>query len=80
VLETGHATVAVIAALNVVIGVYYYMRVVVAMFMSEPSEDTGLTLSPGLVTVLVVTIALTLLIGLYPEPFIEMARQATLTF
>ena len=81
VIETGHATVAVIAALNVAIGLYYYMRVVVAMFMSEPSEETtGLTLSPGLVTVLVVTLALTLVIGLYPDPFIEMALQATQTF
>ena len=80
VIETGHATVAVIAALNVAIGLYYYMRVVVAMFMSEPSEDTRLTFSPGLVSVLVVTLLMTLLIGLYPEPFIDMARQATLTF
>jgi NADH-quinone oxidoreductase subunit N len=80
VVETGHWAVAIIAALNVAIGLFYYMRVVVAMFMSEPSEDTGLMLSPGLVSVLVVSLVLTLLIGLYPEPFIQLAQQATASF
>ena len=47
VIETGHTTLAVIAALNVAIGLYYYMRIVVAMFMSEATEKTDLTLSPG---------------------------------
>jgi NADH-quinone oxidoreductase subunit N len=80
VIETGHITVAVIAALNVAVGLYYYLRVVVAMFISEPSADTGLSLSPALVSVLAVTLALTLLIGLYPDPFIAMARSAAAPF
>jgi NADH-quinone oxidoreductase subunit N len=80
VIQTGHFTVAVLAALNVAVGLYYYMRVVVAMFISEPSEDTGLSLSPALVSVLAVTLVLTLVIGLYPEPFISMARAATAGF
>ncbi len=80
VIETGHTTLAVIAALNVAIGLYYYMRIVVAMFMSEATEKTGLTLSPGLVSVLAVTLILTLFIGLYPDPFIAMAQTATQGF
>jgi NADH-quinone oxidoreductase subunit N len=78
VIETGHITVAVIAALNVAIGLYYYMRVVVAMFMTEETERTGLELSSGLVSVLAITIVLTLLMGIYPDPFIDLARQAAL--
>ncbi len=80
VIETGHTALAVLAALNVVVGVYYYMRVVVAMFINESTENTGLALSPGLVTVLAIALILTLFIGLYPDPFIEMARNATLVF
>ncbi len=80
VIETGHTALAVLAALNVVVGVYYYMRVVVAMFINESTENTGLALSPGLVTVLAIALILTLFIGLYPDPFIEMARNATLDF
>jgi len=76
VIETGHTTVAVIAALNVAVGLYYYIRVVVAMFVNEATERTGLTLSGGLVSVLAITIFLTLLMGIYPDPFIDLARQA----
>lgn len=76
VIQTGHATIAVIAALNVAIGLYYYMRIVVAMFISEATERTGLALSGGLVSVLAVAIFLTLLMGVYPDPFINLARQA----
>ncbi len=80
VIETGHTTLAVIAALNIAIGLYYYMRVVVAMFMSETTEKTGLSLSPGLVSVLAITLIFTLFIGLYPDPFITMAQAATQGF
>ena len=79
VVETGHITVAVIAALNIAIGLYYYIRVVVAMMITDPGEETGLSLSGGVVSVLAITILLTILIGLYPDPFIEMAREATAT-
>ena len=80
VIETGHTALAVIAALNVVVGLYYYMRIVVAMFINESTEKTGLALSPGLVTVLAIALILTLFIGVYPDPFIEMARNATAVF
>jgi NADH-quinone oxidoreductase subunit N len=76
VIETGHTTVAVIAALNVAVGLYYYMRVVVAMFISEATERTGLALSGGIVSVLAITVVLTLLMGLFPDPFIDLARGA----
>jgi len=78
VIETGHTTIAVIAALNVAIGLYYYMRVVVAMFISEATERTGMILSGGVVSVLAITVILTLLMGIYPDPFIYLARQAAL--
>lgn len=79
VIETGHFALAVLAALNVAVGLYYYMRIVVAMFIAEPDEARGLSLSPGLVSVLAVALVLTLLIGLYPDPFINLAREATAT-
>jgi NADH-quinone oxidoreductase subunit N len=80
VIETGHTTLAVIAALNVAVSLYYYMRIVVAMFISEATEKTGLSLPPGLVSVLAITLIFTLLIGLYPDPFINWAHQATAGF
>jgi NADH-quinone oxidoreductase subunit N len=75
-IETGHNTLAVIAVLNAAISIYFYLRIVVAMFMRDATEKTGLTYSPGLVTVLAVAIIFTMFIGIYPDPFITLARQA----
>ena len=54
------------------------MRIVVAMFMREPTEKTGLVYSPGLLAALGVAFVFTMLIGIYPDPFINLARQAVI--
>jgi len=76
VVQTGHIPLAVVAVLNAAISAYFYLRIVVAMFMREATERTGMTFSPGVVTVLAVAVVFTLLIGIYPDPFITLARQA----
>ena len=69
---------AVIAVLNAAISIYFYFRIVVSMFMREASEKTGLTFSPGLNVALSVAIIFTMLIGIYPDPFIALARHAVI--
>jgi NADH-quinone oxidoreductase subunit N len=76
VIQTGHNRLAVIAVLNAAVSIYFYLRIVVVMFMRDATEKTGLTYSPGLVTVLAVAIIFTMAIGLYPDPFINMAARA----
>jgi NADH-quinone oxidoreductase subunit N len=76
VIRTGHNRLAVIAVLNAAISIYFYLRIVVAMFMRDATEKTGLTYSPGLPTVLAVAIIFSMAIGLYPDPFINMAARA----
>ena len=75
-IETHHNVLAVIAVLNAAISIYFYLRIVVAMFMRDATEKTGLVYSPGLLTALGVAFIFTMLIGIYPDPFIAMARQA----
>ncbi len=77
-IETHHNVLAVIAVLNAAISIYFYLRIVVAMFMREANEKTGLTYSPGILTALAVAIIFTMVIGIYPDPFIAMARQAAI--
>jgi NADH-quinone oxidoreductase subunit N len=73
-IQTQHYTLAVFAALYVVVALYYYFRIVVVMFLQEAREPGKMTLSPGLVATLVVTILLTVVPGLYPQPLIELAQ------
>ena len=68
---------AVVAALNVVVSLYYYFRIVVAMFIKKDYLPAPLSFSGGLIVVLVITGIFTVLIGIYPQPFIELARAAS---
>ncbi len=77
-IETGHNALAVIAVLNAAISIYFYFRIVVSMFMREATEKTGLMYAPGLTMTLAIATVFTLLIGVYPDPFIAMARQAVI--
>jgi len=54
-------------------------RIVAVMFMREPVDRDLPTLAPGIRIALGVTLAMTLLIGLYPEPFIQIAGRSVLT-
>src|SRR5437867_7092177 len=59
-IETGHNVLAVIAVLNAAISIYFYLRIVVAMFMRDATEKTGLTFSPALNMVLLIAIFFTM--------------------
>ncbi|OFV99441.1 MAG: NADH-quinone oxidoreductase subunit N [Acidobacteria bacterium RIFCSPLOWO2_12_FULL_54_10] len=78
-IETGHITLAVIAVLYVAVALYYYFRIVAVMFMREPVDQEKLSFSPGIRIALGVTAAMTILIGLYPEPFIQFAGSTVLS-
>ncbi len=79
-IETGHYYLAVLGVVYSVVALYYYFRIVVAMFMKKATDSIPLATSPGLTIALGVTIAMTLLIGVYPEPFIILAREAVRPF
>ena len=77
-LEAGSYLLAIAGALYVAVSAYYYFRIVRAMFLSESLEPA--VIAPGLGTkiALVASAVFTLLIGLYPEPFINMATDSIL--
>ena len=77
-IQTGHNVLAVIAVLNAAISIYFYLRIVVSMFMRDATEKTGLTFAPGLNMALGIAFIFTMLIGIYPDPFIAMARRAVI--
>lgn len=70
--------VAVVGVINVVVSLYYYFRIVLAMFIREEYQPAPLSFSTGLIVALVVAGFFTILIGVYPEPFINLARTASL--
>jgi NADH-quinone oxidoreductase subunit N len=77
-IESGHYYLAVFAVLYVVVALYYYFRMVVMMFMREETEPERITVSPGIGVALGVTLVMTLVIGIYPEPFVRLATGSLL--
>jgi NADH-quinone oxidoreductase subunit N len=73
-VETGHNVLAVIAVLYVAVAVYYYFRMVRAMFVSEAVDKVPAASNFGLRVALALTGAMTVLIGVYPQPFLNLAQ------
>jgi len=75
-IQTGHYVLAVIATLYVAVAIYYYFKVVRSMFINEETEKAPMATSFGLRLALGVTGVMTLAIGIYPEPFLQLAQTS----
>jgi NADH-quinone oxidoreductase subunit N len=74
----GETTLVVVGVLGSALSVYYYLRVVVAMYMqpeASPSEEAG----PANVRLVVMACALfTLILGLVPGTFLHYSKESML--
>ena len=69
----------VAAVLNSLVSVYYYLRIVVAMYFSDPVRPWQPFRSVGMATVLLVTVVVVLALGLVPRPVVELATGGLIT-
>jgi proton-translocating NADH-quinone oxidoreductase chain N len=68
---------AIVAIVNSVIAAFYYLNILRYMFFQPALEGApALKLSPALTVTLAVTCGLTLVIGLYAQPFLQLAQGA----
>ena len=76
-----HPELAAFAVVNALLSVYYYGRVAAHAF-KKPRADAAqieaplLTISNGQTIALTVAVFVSLAAGLYPEPFLRLARYA----
>jgi NADH-quinone oxidoreductase subunit N len=70
-IETGHYTLATVAVLYAVVGAYYYLRVANAMFMGKADTEEPVPSTGAMNLALGVTAAATVIIGLFPNIFIQ---------
>ncbi|MDO8431685.1 MAG: NADH-quinone oxidoreductase subunit N [Candidatus Binatus sp.] len=76
-LHQGYVGLVVIAVLNSVISAYYYFSVLVAMYMQEGGvEVSRMSARPALVAAIGLAAIATVLIGVYPQPYIAIASNA----
>jgi NADH-quinone oxidoreductase subunit N len=78
-LESNLIWLAILLALNSVIGSYYYLRVIVVMYMREPATEIAAEPVPWtLSAVLWIAAAGTVFAGLFPARIIDFAAKAAL--
>lgn len=67
---------AIWAIVNTVVSFYYYVRFIKVMYLGDRIADNKpLALSPALQTALVISLIGIIVIGVYPQPFIELAQK-----
>jgi NADH:ubiquinone oxidoreductase subunit 2 (subunit N) len=60
------------------VAIYYYFRLVRSMFVGEATEKAPMSSSVGLRLALAASGIMTLIIGIYPEPFLLFAQKSIL--
>ncbi len=80
-IQNGFLWLAVAGIVNSVVSLYYYVGVLRVMWLAAPPEGTGpLPESPLIRTLLAVTVLGTIVLGVYPQPFLNLVQTASALF
>ncbi|ABB14198.1 NADH-quinone oxidoreductase subunit N [Carboxydothermus hydrogenoformans] len=71
---------ALLALIMSMVSVYYYLRVVLVVYRDEPEDQTPITLPNSIYFTLLITMAVTIVLGVYPTPLAKIAQQAAMIF
>jgi NADH-quinone oxidoreductase subunit N len=74
----GATPVVIVAVFASVISAFFYARIITMMFFREPAEDGPRVVLPSAFTslALAIGVAVTVVLGVLPQPVLELAQQA----
>jgi NADH-quinone oxidoreductase subunit N len=76
-IQKGYFTLVLIAMINVVISLYYYLLVIKATYLTEPKEaQPDLEMAPAMKVLAGGLVAVMVVVGIFPTYVIEIARAA----
>jgi NADH-quinone oxidoreductase subunit N len=77
-VEGGATPLVVVGVLASAVAAYFYVRVIVLMFFTEPPEDAPKVVVPSVLSTAVVTVtaAITFALGALPQPLLDLANTA----
>ena len=78
-IETKHTLLAILAVLYILPAVYYYFRMVAAMWVRESSDPVMPVISWAQKFALAAMVIVTLAAGIFPEQFLRLATYSVLT-
>ncbi len=79
--ESGNKLIVVVGVLSSAIAAYFYVRVIVLMFFTDPADDGTSVIIPSILTraTIISTFAITIFLGVFPAPFLNFI-SSTATF
>lgn len=81
-IEGGAVPLVIVGVLSSSIAAFFYVRVIVLMFFAEPIEDGPVVVTPGGGTIgaIAFTTAVTVVLGVWPQPLLDLADRAAVFF
>ena len=77
-VEAGLVWLAVVGVIFSAISAYFYLRVIMVMYMSEPNGTFELSSSPSLSLALAISVTSVIMIGVYPGDLLDFARASVI--
>jgi NADH-quinone oxidoreductase subunit N len=74
-VQSGYGWLAIVAVLMSAVSMFYYLRLVVAMYLRE-GREAEVVITPSLRLVAGIALVVTLALGLYPPPLLQQAAQS----
>lgn len=75
-VQSGLMWLALVAAVNIVISLYYYLKVAKKIYVDAPAASSAITVSAPMRLVLWVALAAIIVIGVFQGPFLDAAMTA----
>ena len=68
----------IVGVIASIIAAFFYVRVIVLMFFTEPAEVGPTVVLPSVFTTLVlaISVAVTVILGVFPQPVLDLVEQA----
>jgi NADH-quinone oxidoreductase subunit N len=70
--ESGYIGIVLLAIVTSLIGIYYYFRIIIAMYLKAPDTTTPITVTTMHNVMLVICLLATIILGLFPDLVIQL--------
>ena len=76
--QGGAVPLVIVGVISSGVAAYFYVRVIVAMFFTEPTDETPQVVAPGILSkaAIAVCAAVTVVLGIVPQPLLDLADHA----
>ena len=77
-IASGATWLVIVGVIASIIAAFFYVRVIVIMYFSDPTPDTASVVVPSAFTTIALAAAatVTIVLGIFPQPVIELVNQA----